>query len=56
MLKELGGGVAPKDNDVLLWANTTVAASGKEQKISSFKDPSIATGCVFLFEADIYFC
>lgn len=46
MLKELGGGHAPKDADILAWANSTVAASGKATRIASFKDPSIATGCV----------
>jgi hypothetical protein len=44
MLKELGGGKAPKDNDVIAWANMTVAASGKESRIVSFKDPSLASG------------
>jgi hypothetical protein len=46
MLKELGGGRAPKDADILAWANAKVAESGKETRITSFKDPSIATGCV----------
>ena len=46
MLKDLGGGRAPKDADILAWANTTVAGAGKKSSITSFKDPSIATGCV----------
>lgn len=46
MLKELGGGHAPKDSDVLEWANKAVSAAGKPYRITSFKDPSISTGCV----------
>lgn len=49
MLKELGGGKAPKDSDILAWANNTVAASGKESRITSFKDPSLSSG-VFLLD------
>lgn len=48
LLKEVGGGVVPKDADIIEWANATVAASGKTgSSISSFKDSELATG-VFL--------
>ena len=51
LLETLGGGVRVKDEDVLAWANATVAAhaaaaagEGAASGISSFRDPSLATG------------
>jgi plastin-1 len=48
LLKEVGGGVAPKDQDIIDWANARVRESGRENQISSFKDPSIANGLFLL--------
>ena len=49
VLKEVGGGTAPKDGDIVRWANEKVAASGKETRISSFRDRSISNS-VFLLD------
>jgi branched-subunit amino acid aminotransferase/4-amino-4-deoxychorismate lyase len=53
LLKELGGGVAPKDADILEWANKTVAegkgsvaavaGAAPVASIGSFKDPALAS-------------
>lgn len=47
MLETIGGGAAPKDADIIAWANATVKEAGVEQSISSFKDAELGTG-VFL--------
>lgn len=47
MLRKLGGGKPPKDSEIVAWANETVAASGEETSITSFRDKSISSG-VFL--------
>ena len=50
VLKDVGHGVAPKDQDVLDWANAAVAATGKPGaiRISSFRDKAISNGCVVM--------
>jgi len=42
------GGKPVTDEMVINWANETVKASGKETKISSFKDPSLADSIFFI--------
>jgi plastin-1 len=44
LLQAVGGGVTPKDSDIIEWANKTVAEAGNSGSISSFKDSSLATG------------
>ena len=46
MLETIGGGAAPKDADIIAWANETVKEAGVEAAISSFKDAELGTGCV----------
>ena len=46
MLEAIGGGAAPKDADIIAWANETVKEAGVEAAISSFKDAELGTGCV----------
>ena len=48
MLKAIGGGTAPKDADIVAWANKTVAEAGLEGQISSFKDEQLGTGVYLL--------
>jgi len=47
------GGAAVTDEMIIKWANDKVAASGKESKISSYKDASLRTGrfCIELVGA-----
>jgi plastin-1 len=45
--KKSGGDIT--DNDIIKWANDTVAASGKSSRIESFKDPSLRTS-IFLLD------
>jgi plastin-1 len=49
MLKEVGGGVVPKDADIIKWANELVASVGAEgvDKLTAFKDKHIGSS-VFL--------
>jgi plastin-1 len=41
-------GKRPTDDQVMAWANNTIAAKGKSSKISSFKDGSLRTSQFFL--------
>jgi len=53
MLKFLGSlgknGQKLKDDDIVAWANDTISASGKKNKINNFGDPSISTGLYFIY-------
>ena len=45
VLERLGGGTRLKDDDVLRWANGTVAAAAaSEPPLASFRDPALASG------------
>ena len=46
VLRDVGHGTVPKDQDVCDWANAAVAGIGKEGaiRISSFRDKAIASG------------
>ena len=48
-LKSLSsGGVEITDNDMISWANSAVAASGKKSSMANFKDASLKTSHFFL--------
>lgn len=49
VLKDLGGGSAPKDADIVAWANGKVASSGKGASITGFKDDALTSG-IFLLD------
>lgn len=42
------GGAEVTDDMIVKWANETVAAAGREGKMASFRDPSLATSHFFL--------
>jgi len=44
--KNKGGEIT--DNDIIKWANETVAASGKSSKMDHFKDPSLRNSIFFI--------
>lgn len=48
LLSDVGGGKAPKDDEVISWANEQVEKSGKDTRITSFKDSSLANGLFLL--------
>jgi len=49
ILKRLGGGNNISDNEIVAWANTKVAASGRSTSMTSFKDSSLRNS-IFLID------
>merc|ERR1712146_756815 len=37
-----------KDQDIVNWANETVANAGKDRRMESFKDPTLSTSLFFI--------
>jgi len=48
VLKEVGGGAPISEDHMIKWSNNLVASSGKESKMSNFKDPTLKTSQFFI--------
>jgi len=48
VLKQVGGGAPVSEQQMIKWSNDVVAASGKQSRMNSFKDPSLRTSQFFL--------
>ncbi|CAG5106015.1 Oidioi.mRNA.OKI2018_I69.chr1.g2643.t1.cds [Oikopleura dioica] len=53
VLTDLGGNTQIRDAEIVDWVNQTLASGGKTSKISSFKDPSIASSQAILDVIDV---